>query len=92
LHKPDDKILATKAEAWHVEYMGVMRDTHNILVEKPEGKRPVGRRKHRWKIILEWILGKLAGKVRTACIYLRIGLVAGSCEQSNENLVSIKGG
>jgi hypothetical protein len=25
---------------------------------KPEGKRPLGRRKHRWRIILKWILTK----------------------------------
>jgi hypothetical protein len=28
--------------------MGTMRNTFKILVGKPEGKRPLGRRKHRW--------------------------------------------
>jgi len=31
------------------------------------------------RIILEWILGKYGGKVRTGFIWLRYGLVAGSC-------------
>jgi hypothetical protein len=26
-----------------------MRDVHRGLVEKPEGKEPLGRRRHRWK-------------------------------------------
>jgi hypothetical protein len=29
--------------------MGVIRNAYNILVGKPEGKRPLGRRKCRWK-------------------------------------------
>jgi hypothetical protein len=38
--------------------MGEMRNSYNILVGKHEGKRPVGGLRHRWEIILEWILGK----------------------------------
>jgi hypothetical protein len=29
--------------------MGDMRSGYNILVGKPEGKRPLGRPKHRWE-------------------------------------------
>jgi hypothetical protein len=39
----------------HVAWMGEMRNTYNILVGKPEGKRTLGRTKRRR---LEWILGK----------------------------------
>jgi hypothetical protein len=35
---------------------GVRRNAYRILVGKPEGKRPLGRHRHRWGIILEWIL------------------------------------
>jgi len=29
--------------------MGEGRDTYRVLVGKPEGKRPLGRPKHRWE-------------------------------------------
>ena len=29
--------------------MGEARDVHRVLVGKPEGKRPVGRPRHRWE-------------------------------------------
>jgi hypothetical protein len=36
------------------------RQVYKILVEKPEGKRPLGRPGRRW-MGSEWILGTLAG-------------------------------
>jgi hypothetical protein len=33
--------------------MGEMRNAYKILVRKLEGKRPLGRPRHRWEIILE---------------------------------------
>jgi hypothetical protein len=32
----------------HVERLGEKRNAYRILVGKPEGKRPLGRRRHRW--------------------------------------------
>jgi hypothetical protein len=29
--------------------MGELRNAHKILVGNPEGKRPLGRPRHRWK-------------------------------------------
>jgi hypothetical protein len=29
--------------------MGEMRDAYNILVGRPEGRRPLGRPRHRWE-------------------------------------------
>jgi hypothetical protein len=34
------------------------RIAYVLLVGKPEGKRPLGRPKRRWWIILRWILEK----------------------------------
>jgi hypothetical protein len=34
--------------AGHVARIGEKRNAYRILVGKPEGKRPLGRRKHRW--------------------------------------------
>jgi hypothetical protein len=36
--------------------MGEMRSTYKIVVGKPEGKHPLGRPRHKWGIILKWIL------------------------------------
>jgi hypothetical protein len=33
----------------HIARMREMRNVYNILVGKPERKRPLGRYKHRWK-------------------------------------------
>jgi hypothetical protein len=41
--------------AGHVARMGSKRNVYRILVEKPEGKRPLGRLRYRW-IILKRIL------------------------------------
>jgi len=35
--------------------MGEERGVYRVLVGKPEGKRPLGRRRCRWWIILGWI-------------------------------------
>jgi hypothetical protein len=34
--------------AEHVALMGEKRNAYRILVVKPEGKRPLGRPRHRW--------------------------------------------
>ena len=43
----------------------------------PEGKRPVGRPRRRWKIILRWIFRKWDGVVGTGWSWLRIGTSGG---------------
>jgi len=35
--------------AGHVARMGKRRGVYNVLVGKPEGKRPLGRRKRKWE-------------------------------------------
>jgi hypothetical protein len=37
-----------KKEAGHVARMGEKRNAYRLLVGKPEGKRPLGRRRRRW--------------------------------------------
>jgi hypothetical protein len=41
---------------WHVARMGLRGMLTGFLVGKPEEKRPIGRPRHRWLIILKWIL------------------------------------
>jgi hypothetical protein len=40
-----------------------MRNVCKILVRKPEGMRKLRRPRHRWEIILEWILKEEVGRV-----------------------------
>jgi hypothetical protein len=42
----------------HVARMGEVRGAYNILVGRPEGRRPLGRPRRRWEETLSWILGK----------------------------------
>jgi len=47
------------------------KGVHSVVVGKPEGKRPLGRPRHRWRIILRWNFEKFEG-VETGCSWLRI--------------------
>jgi hypothetical protein len=40
-----------------------MRNACNILVGKPEGKRPLGRRRHRWKDNIEMYVREIGWEV-----------------------------
>jgi hypothetical protein len=39
--------------------MGEMRSAYNIFVGKPEGKRPLGRHRHRWENIIRMNLREI---------------------------------
>jgi hypothetical protein len=52
--------------------MGEMRNAYNILVGKIEGKRPLGRRRHRWEDNIRMDLRENGGKFWNGCIWLRI--------------------
>jgi len=52
--------------------MGEGRGVHRVLVGKPAGKRPLGRPRRRWRIILSWIFRKWEGVVGTGWSRLRI--------------------
>jgi hypothetical protein len=43
------RVIKSKRMRWagHVGRMGEIRDVYGVLVEKPEGKRPLGRSRHR---------------------------------------------
>jgi hypothetical protein len=43
------KIIKSRMRwAGHIAQMGKKRNTYRLLVGKPEGKRPLGRPRHRW--------------------------------------------
>jgi len=49
--------------AGDVAYMGKRRGTHRVLVEKPEGRRPLGRWGHRWEDNIKIDLQEVGWKV-----------------------------
>ena len=56
--------------------VGERRGVYKVLVGKPEGKRPLGRPRHRW-VILRWIFRKWDVVVWTGSSWLRIGAGGG---------------
>jgi hypothetical protein len=49
------RIIKSRRMRWagHVARMGEKRNVYGLLVEKPEGKRPLGRPRCRWMDLLE---------------------------------------
>jgi hypothetical protein len=47
------RIIKTRRMRWagHVARLGEVRDAYNILVGRPEGRRPLGRPRCRWEDI-----------------------------------------
>jgi hypothetical protein len=56
----------------HVAGMGQRRGVYRVLVGKPEGKRPLGRPRRRWELILRRIFRKWVVGVWTGSSWLRI--------------------
>ena len=44
------RVIKSRRMSWagHVAHMGEERGVYRVLVGKPEGKRPLGRRRRRW--------------------------------------------
>jgi hypothetical protein len=51
--------------AGHVTRIAEERKVYRVLVGKPEGKRPFERPRRRWRMGLEWILGRSAVRIGT---------------------------
>jgi len=69
------RVVKSRRMRWagHVVRMGKGRGVHRVLVGKPEGKSPLGRPRHRWRITLRWIFRKWEGVVQTGWSWFRIG-------------------
>jgi hypothetical protein len=59
--------------------MGERRGAYRALVEKPEGRRPLGRPRHRWETNIKMDLQEVGwgGGAWTGLIWLRIGTGGG---------------
>jgi hypothetical protein len=61
--------------AGHVAHMGERRDVYRVLKGKPEGKRPLGRLRHRWKGNIKMDHQEMGCGLWTGSSWLRIGTV-----------------
>jgi hypothetical protein len=85
------RIIKSRRMRWagHVSMHG-KRNAYKILVGKPEGKKPLGRPRHRQEDNIRMDLTEIGWKgVEWIC--LAQGLVVGSLEHNNEPSGSIKG-
>jgi hypothetical protein len=72
--------------------MGEMRNTYKILVGKPEGKRPLGRPRRRWKDNIRIDLRKIRWECGLDASVSGQGSVAVSCEEGYKTSGSIMAG
>jgi hypothetical protein len=63
--------------AGHVARVGERRGAFRVLVGKPEGKRPLGRHRHRWEDNIKRDPQKVGWGAWTGLIWLRIGTGGG---------------
>jgi hypothetical protein len=55
------RVIKSRRMKWagHVARIGERKDVYRVLVGKPEGKRPLGRSKHRWEDNIKNEMGEL---------------------------------
>jgi hypothetical protein len=85
------RVIKARRMRWagHVARIGEVRGVYNILIGKPEGRRPLGRCRHRWEDNIKMDLGDIGfGDVD----WIHLAQVVGSCEHGDEPSGSIKCG
>ena len=96
LYSSPDIILVIKSKrmrwAGYVVCMGERRDAYRVLVEKPEGNRPLGGSKRRWEDNITTDLQEVGLGACTGLNWIRKGQVTGSCKRGNEPSGSTKCG
>jgi hypothetical protein len=83
------RVIKSRRMRWAVQVarMGEGKGLYIALVERPEGKRPLGRPRHRWEDNIKMDL-KDKGIGRFS--WIRIGSSGGLCEHGNEPSGSIR--
>jgi hypothetical protein len=73
------RIVKSRRMRWagHVARMGEDKVVHRMLVGKSEGKRPLGRPRHRWEDNIKMDFRKLERIVSTGWSWLRLGTGGG---------------
>jgi len=60
-----------------VTSMGDRRGVYRVMVGKPEGKKPLGRPRHRWNVNIKMDIQEVGFGVWTGLSWLRIGTGGG---------------
>jgi len=84
-------LIKSKRIRWaeHVVCMGEKRGVYEVLVGKPEGRRPIGRPRHRWEDNIKMDLQEVGcGGMN----WIELGQVMDTCKCDNEPSGSIKCG
>jgi hypothetical protein len=73
------RMIKSRIMSWTgpVSRMRETRNTYRVFVGIPDGKRPPGRRRHRWEDNIKRYLGEIGGAMYTGFIWLRIGTSVG---------------
>jgi hypothetical protein len=73
------RVFKSKRLIWarHVARMVDSRDAYRVSVEKPRGKRPLERPRHRWENNIKINLREVGRRAWTEWIWLRIGTGGG---------------
>ena len=55
------RVISSRTMRWtgSVARMGEKINLYRVLVGKPEGRRPLGRRRHGWEDSIEWIFKEM---------------------------------
>jgi hypothetical protein len=84
LHKvyasPTGRVIKSRRMRWvgHVTQLGEMRNVYNILIGKPERKRPLVRSRRRWEDTVAMDFKEIGWEcVWTGFIWLRIETIGG---------------
>ena len=73
------RVVKSRRMRWagHVARMGEDKGVHRGLVGKPDGKRLMGRPRHRWEDNIQMDLQEVGGGMGTRWSWLRIGTGGG---------------
>jgi hypothetical protein len=69
------RVIKPRRMRWaeHVARLGEKRGAHRVLVKKPEGKKPLGRSRHRWGDIIKICFQKVKLEEWTGLIWGKTG-------------------
>jgi hypothetical protein len=73
------RVIKSRKMRWagHVARMGDRRGAYRVLVGRPEGRRPLGRPRRRWKDNIKMDLQQVGWGAWTGLIWLKIGTGCG---------------